>query len=298
MGRRNVDKKYQYWLNAAMREYRASLKALEGESDYYEAAMVRANIALTYGYKGKFEDEKAGIRSLKRACQEFEATLAEFPSVENELLAARISHYLGNSYGEIGMRSSGCVRIECLERAIKNYERALANSEFSEVNERRANTLNNLANTIIQLCAEETGPFSFDRLNDAKKFCEEALRVRSKDRFPLEFAQTSTILAHIYLLLSRVASEERLAHLRVAQRKCSEAVQLRSPNEVPLDWAETRLLQGEISEEINNIDNSLESDTGVDPPTVYEEVLNIAEDVGVPYYRELARRRLDAVQTS
>ena len=218
MGRRNVESKYQHWLDEALREYRSSLKVLEVESDYYDTAMVRANIALTYGYKGRFEDQKVGIENLKRACREFEATLAELPSVENELLAAKVCHYLGNSYGEIGIRCSGAEKLEYLEKAIGRYEAALSNSEFIEMNERRANTLNNLANAIIQSCTEAPHNVASNRLQDAKKYCEDALRIRSKDRFPLEFAQSSTNLAHVYLLLSRVASEERFAYLRAAQQ--------------------------------------------------------------------------------
>jgi len=294
LGRRNFDSKYQYWLDSAIQQYRSSLSALNRNSDVYESAMINANIALAYGYKGKFEDQKAGLSSLRDSCKMFEDTLTELPVVEHDLLAAKISHYLGNGYGEIGIRSSGVNKAKYLGRSIENYETALTNVKFCNSHYRYANTLNNLSNAIIQLCAGSPSSTHSKTIHDAKCYCEEALAIRDKDRFPLEFAQTSTNLAHVYLIISRFSSERSIAYLRMAQRKCNEARQLRSPDEVPMDWAETRLLQGEISEELTKVAGGRPNEKYDDPIEIYSDVLSVMEDAKIPYYRELAEQRLKA----
>lgn len=292
LGRRNVDSKYYFWLNSALQQYRSSLAALGSDSDAYESAMINANIALAYGYKGRFEDQRAGLFNLKISCELFEDTLAELPLAEHDLLAAKISHYLGNGYGEIGIRSSGAEKTQYLETSISKYEAALKNAEFCKSSYRRANTLNNLSNAIIQLCAGPPNSTTSEKILDAKQYCENALTVRDKVRFPLEFAQTSTNLAHVYLIISRLSPEGSLPNLRVAQRKCNEANQIRTPDEVPLDWAETRLLQGEISEEIGKVAGDRKNELCEDPIEIYSDVLSVVKGTKTPYYQELAERRL------
>lgn len=293
MGKRNVENRYQFWLDAAIREYSSSLKTFEVEARYHDAALVRANIALSFFQKGRLDDKQAGLQNLQVACQELEATLAELPPVKEDLLTARICHYLGNCYGEIGIRSSGGEKVDWIQWAVEKYELALSNSEFSEVSERRANTLNNKGNALIQLCAEVRDARTFERLQDARKVCEDALRIRSKSRFPLEFAQTSTNLAHIFLILSRVAPDKERDYLILAERKCKAAAKLRSPIQVPLDWIETRLLLGEIYEGMDKMAIRIESGEQEDPVLVYSDVLSVSESVGVPYYIEWAQRKLE-----
>lgn len=297
LGRRNVDSKYYFWLDSALQQYRSSLAALSSDSDAYESAMINANIALAYGYKGRFEDQRAGLFNLKGSCELFEDTLAELPLAEHDLLAAKISHYLGNGYGEIGIRSSGAEKTKYLGMSISKYEAALKNADFYKSSYRRANTLNNLSNAIIQLCAESPASIASKKILDAKQYCENALEVRDKDRFPLEFAQTSTNLAHVYLVISRLSPEGSLANLRVAQRKCNEAKQIRTPDEVPLDWAETRLLQGEISEEIGKVAGDRKNELCEDPIEIYSDVLRVVEGSKIPYYQELAKGRLKNAQS-
>lgn len=180
--------------------------------------------------------------------------------------------------------------------SIARYEASLRNTEFCESSERRANTLNNLSNTIIQLHAGDPSRIASKTIFDAKRYCEEALIVRDKDRFPLEFAQTCTNLAHVYLIIARVAPEESLAHLRLAQRKCNEARQIRSPGEVPLDWAETRLLQGEIAEEMEKVAGDSKSQLYEDRIKIYYDILSVVEGVNIPYYKQIVKQRLIAAQ--
>ena len=297
LGRRNVGSQYHSWLDSAIKQYRSSLAVLRTDGNAYETAMVNANIALAYSYKGRFDDQKVGLINLKTSCELFEDTLAELPSVEHDLFAAKICHYLGNGFGEIGIRSSGHEKAEYLQKSIKSYEASLENKSFCENAERRANTLNNLSNAIVQLCSISPRFASLDRLFYAKGCCDEALQVRVKERFPLEFAQTSTNLANAYLILSRVLSEDSATYLRLAQRKCNDAQQFRSPNEVPLDWAETKLLQGEISEEFGRVVGEGAGELYENPVKIYTEVLNVVQDANVPYYRDLAGQRLKAVQS-
>ena len=297
MGRRNVGSQYHIWLDSAIKQYRSSLAVLRADGNAYETAMVNANIALAYSYKGRFDDQKIGLINLKTSCELFEDTLGELPSVDHDLLAAKVCHYLGNGYGEIGIRSTGDEKADYLQKSIKCYEASLENNSFCESAERRANTLNNLSNAIVHLCSISSCFSSLDRVFYAKNCCDEALQVRVKERFPLEFAQTSTNLANAYLILSRVSSKDSVTYLRLAQRKCNDAQQIRSLDEVPLDWAETRLLQGEISEELGRVAGEGVGELYEDPVKIYSEVLSVVQGANVPYYRDLAGQRLKAIQS-
>ncbi|WP_141705457.1 tetratricopeptide repeat protein, partial [Microcystis aeruginosa] len=76
-----------------------------------------------------------------------------------------------------------------------------------------------------------------DNLENAIAACQEALKVRTLDEFPQDWAMTQNNLANAYR--DRIRGE-KADNLENAIAACQEALKVRTLDEFPQDWAMTQ----------------------------------------------------------
>ena len=126
-----------------------------------------------------------------------------------------------------------------LEVAIAMAQRMLATAETGD---EHGTALNLLGNALSDLGEREPGT---ERLEEAVTAYREAIKERTRDRVPLDWAMTQNNLGIALAELGRRAGDA--ARLEDAVTACREALEERTRDRVPLDWAMTQ----------NNLGNAL-----------------------------------------
>jgi tetratricopeptide (TPR) repeat protein len=146
-------------------------------------------------------------------------------------------------------------------------------------------TQNNLGNALATLGERESGTA---RLEDAVAAYREALKERTRERVPLDWAQTQYNLGNVLQTLgARASGMARLEDAVVAYR---EALKERVRERVPLDWSATQ----------NNLGNTLRAlsarESGMarldDAVAAFRDALSVLETAGPDHYVGMVRQNL------
>ena len=118
-----------------------------------------------------------------------------------------------------------------LHKAVEAYERILSNSRCAAENDFVARVENSRGKALFALGSEAD-------LNEAVSAYGKALKIRKRERVPLDWAATQNNLGNAFVGLSWY--ESGTAHLEAAVRAFGAALEVHKRDEVPLRWAMTK----------------------------------------------------------
>jgi tetratricopeptide (TPR) repeat protein len=187
---------------------------------------------------------ESGTRRLEEAVAAYREALKGLTSDHDPLQWAQVRINLGAELSQLGERESDTKHFE---ESIKVYNEALQKLPRERVPLEWANIKNNLgcslgvlgAREIARLGEQERGR---KHLEEAVTTYNEALQERTRERVPLEWAETKSNLCADLRVLG--ATESGTKHIEEAVKACEEALQERTRERVPLDWANTQINLG------------------------------------------------------
>jgi tetratricopeptide (TPR) repeat protein len=225
---------------------------------------VRFRQGLSY-YGQSFEGAKE--TNLRRAVEAFEEAIKLYKPVKNPAEHAQAQNGLGMSLvrlsetgGEGGSeqawqagqeRAQEELRVQNLKRAVGAFEEALKLYAAEGRAQEHAQTENNLGDAHILLSRlegkdEDVAATAASNLNKAIGAYEEALKFRTPEEHPEDYAETQNSLGRARMALAQVEDGEmREALLEKAVSSFKAALEIRTADSHPEERAETQTLLGQ-----------------------------------------------------
>ncbi|MGA7450609.1 MAG: hypothetical protein WBW73_04810 [Rhodoplanes sp.] len=151
----------------------------------------------------------------------------------------------------------------------------------------RAMTQTNLGNALLRLGERESGT---DKLNEAVAAYREALKERTRERVPLDWAMTQMNLGTALSSLGeRESGTDKLNEAVAAYR---EALKERTRARVPLEWANTQMNLGTALVSLGERESG--TDKLDEAVAAYREALKVFTSARAQYYEDVAQEGLDA----
>lgn len=211
--------------------------------------------------------EGARETNLRRAVEAFEEAIKLYKPVKNPAEHAQAQNGLGMSLvrlsetgGEGGSgqawqagqeRAQDELRMQNLKRAVGAFEEALKLYAAEGRAQEHAQTENNLGDTHILLSRlegkdEDVAATAASNLNKAIGSYEEALKFRTPEEHPEDYAETQNSLGRARMALAQVEDGEmREALLEKAVSSFKAALEIRTADSHPEERAETQTLLGQ-----------------------------------------------------
>jgi len=222
---------------------------------------VRFRQGLSY-YGQSFEGARE--TNLRRAVEAFEEAIKLYKPVKNPAEHAQAQNGLGMSLvrlsetgGESGSGQAGQeraqeeLRVQNLKRAVGAFEEALKLYAAEGRAQEHAQTENNLGDAHILLSRlegkdEDVAATAATNLNKAIGAYEDALKFRTPEEHPEDYAETQNSLGRARMALAQVEDGEmREALLEKAVSSFKAALEIRTDDSHPEDRAETQTLLGQ-----------------------------------------------------
>ncbi len=204
-------------LDAAVAAYHAALTEWTQERVPLYWAMTQNNLGIALSLLGERE---SGAARLEEAVAAYRAALTERTRERVPLYWAMTQNNLGNALSRLGERESGQDQaVRCLAEAVAAYRAALTERTQERVPLDWAMTQNNLGNVLSALGERESGQEeSIRRLVGAVKAYRAALKERTRERVPLDWAMTQNNLGVTLSALGERESgrEQSIRHLEEA----------------------------------------------------------------------------------
>lgn len=254
----------------AVEEYRGALELCSREADSVMWARTQSNLGNALWELGQRE---SGTQALEDAVSAQREALEECTREERASMLTN----LGAALSSLARRVDGTEQLKKVREVVAVYEQALKEQARELEPKDWALTLNNLGNALVlQGGLESQAEVQAGLMERALSAFHDALTVRTRNRFPMDWAATQSNLGGVLVSLGWIKNDPQLIVEAVVVLR--GALSERTRDKMPFDWAVT-------SHELGNALASLGGGKGgtsrlEQAAAIFREVKSVFEAVG------------------
>jgi tetratricopeptide (TPR) repeat protein len=247
-----IEKRTYLWI--AIEAYEEAINHLNRVPIQYAAA--QNNLGNAYCILADVEDK---TENCKRAIEAFQEalkvrTLDKFP-----IDYSATQNNMGNAYStlaEVEDMAENC------KMAIEAYQEALKVRTLEQFPIDYAATQNNMGNAYCQLAdVEDKYEITIKAIEKAIEACQEALKVRTLDKFPIDYSATQNNMGNAYRRLAEVSkkTDSKAENCKRAIKAHLEALKVRTRDRFPMDYAMTQNNLGVAYQTLARVESQAEN---------------------------------------